>query len=162
MSISYNTLEKKSSHAFKNTVFLLGEDKYGIKYWLEAPSWDCDHYWGFGYIETYSYNNNPSTSRDINSHEHAGNFMDWCIEWNGKVPKLSNTTFTQKEAWELCELFKRFQLFKDLAGYYTRGGCHIAEVSNDYITKDLDKAKEINQGVLKDTMDRIIKIIRGL
>ena len=161
MVINYKTLQKSESHAFTKDVYLLGEDEEGIKYWLEAPSWDCNHYWGFGYIETYTKNNSPATSKDINSHQHAGNFMDWCITWNGKEPILTETTFTEKEAWELCELFKRFYLFKDLAAYYTSGGCYVAEIKDDFITKDLDKAKEINQGILRDIMDRIIKIVRG-
>jgi len=160
MAISYGTIEKSKSHAFKKDVFLLGEDKDGIRYWLEAPSWDCGHYWGFVYIETYTNNNSPSTSRDVNSHQHAGNFMEWCIKWNGKEPILSKTTFTDKEAWQLCELFRRFELFKELAGFYHRGSCYVSEVPLSY-GKDEAKEQEINQVVIREIMDKIIEIVRG-
>jgi hypothetical protein len=46
-------LSKRKSHAFGKDIYLIGKDKSGTNYWLESPSWDCDWYWGFGYIETY-------------------------------------------------------------------------------------------------------------
>jgi hypothetical protein len=129
MKTTYEAMKKQQSHAFGKTVYLLGADEHGTKYWLEAPSWDCEWYWGFGYIETYTRNDSPSTSKDINSHQHAGDFMDWCMEWNGKEPTLKETTFSNSEAWELCELFSRFEMFKDMAGYYHRGGTHTASIT---------------------------------
>jgi len=30
--------------------YFLGNDKEGIPYYLELPRWDCDWYWGLGYI----------------------------------------------------------------------------------------------------------------
>ena len=50
-------MKKQTTTAFKKKIYLLGADAEGTKYWLEAPSWDCDWYWGFGYVETYTNNN---------------------------------------------------------------------------------------------------------
>ena len=47
-------LNKKKIHVFGKDAYLLGKDDQGIQYWLESPSWDCDWYWGFGYVETYT------------------------------------------------------------------------------------------------------------
>jgi len=63
-------MKKRISEAFGKKVYLLGKDDEGTLYWLEAPSWDCGWYWGFGYIETYTNNNNPNRSQDITSHQH--------------------------------------------------------------------------------------------
>ena len=68
-------MDKRKSHAFKKDIYLLGADSCGNKYWLEAPSWDCKWYWGFGYIETYTNSDNPSISNDIISHQHWCNHM---------------------------------------------------------------------------------------
>lgn len=65
-------MKKQKSKAFRKEIYLLGCDSSGQNYWLEAPSWDCNWYWGFGYIETYTNNSNPSISKDIESHQH------WC------------------------------------------------------------------------------------
>lgn len=151
-------MEKQQSRAFGKEVYLLGADEDGIKYWLEAPSWDCGWYWGFGYIETYTSNNNPSTSRDINTHQHAGDFMDWCIEWNSKTPTLKETTFSNKEAWELCELFKRFNLFKNLAEYYHSGGCHVTSLGDD--KKDIETCKRINEIDIPYITGKIVEILK--
>lgn len=48
-------MDKQRSRAFGKKIYLLGEDKCGDRYWLEEPFWDCGWYWGFGYIETYSW-----------------------------------------------------------------------------------------------------------
>jgi hypothetical protein len=151
-------MKKQKQHAFGKDVYLLGADKNGAWYWLEAPSWDCGCYWGFGYIETYTRNKQPQYSKDITSHSHANNFMNWCIEWNGKASILKETTFTQDEAWKLCELFKRFYLFKDLAELYYHGSAHIT--SSCYSMQDEVKAEEINKQVLPQIMDNIINILK--
>jgi hypothetical protein len=80
-------MEKQKDHAFGKDVYLLGTDENGIRYWLEAASWDCGWYWGFGYIETYKNNQTPSKAQDFDSHEHANNFLSkWFIEHNGSKP----------------------------------------------------------------------------
>ena len=33
--------------------FFIGKDAEGVSYWIEEPSWDCDWYWGFGYVQGY-------------------------------------------------------------------------------------------------------------
>ena len=62
-------MQKKKIYAF-GYHYLLGIDSVGIKHYVEAPSWDCGWYWGFGYIESYTNNNSPGTSRDKQSHQH--------------------------------------------------------------------------------------------
>ena len=63
-------MKKQKNHAFGKDIYLLGKDNGDTLYWLEAGSWDCKWYWGFGYVETYTNNNHPSRSRDISSHQH--------------------------------------------------------------------------------------------
>lgn len=48
-------LEKRIDSAFGKKVFLLGIDEYEQEYWLKESSWDCNWYWGFGYIFTFDY-----------------------------------------------------------------------------------------------------------
>lgn len=98
-------LEKQKIRKFNCDMYLLGADEEGTKYWLQAPSWDCDRYWGFGYIETL----NP-TQTDIESHQHATDFYS---EWKSNV--LKQTTFTDEESWALCELFDNFYTLRELA-----------------------------------------------
>jgi len=151
-------MTKQKDHAFGKDVYLLGKDSDGILYWLEQPKWDCGWYWGFGYIETYQNNRLPSKASDIESHSHADNFMrDYFTEWNGSTPILAETTFSEKEGWELSELFKRFYTLRECAGMFGRGGCHVSGTS-DYL-KDEKLAKRINEELIPKVTARIIEIL---
>jgi hypothetical protein len=157
-------MKKTKKHAFNKDVYLLGKDKYGTYYWLESPSWDCGHYWGFGYIESYTNNKQPQLAKDINSHEHATSFMsEFFIEWNGSKPRLTETTFTQSEGWEICELFKRFYILKETAGMYSKSSAHVSKSVLESIgyNRECDKeqAERINKYHIPKVTDRILEIL---
>jgi len=152
-------MKKEKLHVFGKDIFLLGKDEEGTKYWLEAPSWDCGWYWGFGYIETYTNNRSPQNSRDISSHQHADDFMSvWFTEWNNSKPKLAHKTFTDKEGWELSELFKQFYFLKDAAANFNRGKCHVASTKTK-LWKKPQLTKEINDKLIPMITKRILEIL---
>lgn len=153
------TTQKTKSHAFGKDVYLLGSDSDGILYWLEEPKWNCGWYWGFGYIETYTSNANPSRSRDINSHQHATNFMaNWFTEWNGSKPKLTSQVFSNAEGWELSELFEQFYFLQSAAENFGRGKCHCANTTAPKWEKK-ELAKEINEVHIPAVTKRILEIL---
>jgi hypothetical protein len=142
MKTKKELISKQKDHAFRKDVYLLGKDKGGIKYWLESPSWDCDWYWGFGYVETYKQNWLPSKAKDINGHRHINGILgpqekyDFDKKAFVKAEHVSNlidselfaaTTFTESESWQLTELFKQFYLLKDMAAFCGKDlpGCHV-------------------------------------
>ena len=144
-----NTLKKKKSKAFGKEVYLLGEDKQGIRYWLESPSWDCEWYWGFGYVETYT------------SHQHINNLLGDQIIYDDKcqkyvkvgyihnlydTPLFVKTTFSYDEGWLLTELFKQFYLLRDLSDFCHKSppGCHIT-------------TSPVNHGDLSDWYNKVNK-----
>jgi len=152
-------MKKRKEHAFGKDVYLLGSDKEGSLYWLESPSWDCDWYWGFGYIETYTRNKSPQASNDIISHEHADNFMSkWFTEWNGSKPRLEECTFTERESWEISELFEQFYFLQEAAKNFGRGRCHCANTTVKLWEKP-ELVKELNEVILPEVMNRIIEIL---
>lgn len=159
MNTIQTQLEKTKSHAFGKDVYLLGTDAQGVKYWLESPSWDCGWYWGFGYIQTYVRNQMPDRAKDIDSHEHAENFLsEWFTEWNNSTPRLSMQTFSSQEGWELSELFAQFYFLKSAAENFGRGKCYVANTSApNWEKKDL--VKEINEKLIPAVTARIIEIL---
>jgi hypothetical protein len=151
-------MKKQKSHAFGNDVYLLGKGFNGVYYWLLAPQWHCNWYWGFGYIETYTNNKYPYLSRDLQSCSHANDFLSkYFTEWNGNKPILACKTFTEAEGWELCELFESFYLLKNTAEFYGRGKSHVAPTCIDLKNKRL--ARKINEIELPLIMNRIIEIL---
>ena len=136
-------IDKKVNYAFGKTIYLLGKDKYGDFIWLEAPSWDCDHYWGFGYIERYTNNRSPQNSRDISSHTHWNSeivgkheYYDTekeCFRLNKDYihhlndnPDITETVLTETESWKLAELMKSFYKLKEIKELFASGSAHIA------------------------------------
>lgn len=169
------TISKKKSHAFGKDIYLLGCDHDGTKYWLEAPKWDCGWYWGFGYVETYTNNSNPSIAIDITSHQHIDSSFMGEIEfynhdknvWDKtdyisnifNCPKLTSTTFTEKEGWTLSELFKTFYNLKEAAEVFGRGGSYITHNPCQSIVQNKEWAKHINEVMIPAITSEIIKML---
>ena len=140
-------MKKQTTVAFNKKIYLLGKDAEGTKYWLEAPSWDCDWYWGFGYVEAYTNNDCPSRARDIESHQHFdGLFLN-----NSKVNAFDSfkeffkeTTLDQKEIHLLIDYMSSFYKLKDVAKTLGVGYSNMTET-----------AKEINEKILPAIFKRI-------
>ena len=140
-------MKKQTTVAFNKKIYLLGKDAEGTKYWLEAPSWDCDWYWGFGYVETYTNNNCPSKAADINSHQH----FDSLFLNDSKVSAFDSfkeffkeTTLDQKEIHLLIDYMSSFYKLKDVAKTLGVGYSNMTET-----------AKEINEKILPAIFKRI-------
>lgn len=150
---------KSKSHAFNKDIYLLGIDEQGIKYWLESPTWDCGWYWGFGYIETYTNNRSPKSSRDISSHQHADKFLsEYFTSWNGSKPILKDSTFTNKEGWELSELFSQFYFLREAAEKFKNGKSNCANTTIKTWEKP-NLVKEINEKLIPEVTKRILEIL---
>lgn len=174
-----NILTKVYTRGLSKDVYLLGVDNDGLAYWLEAPSWDCGWYWGFGYVETFTQNWNPSASRDINGHEHIDTsflgqetISKWddigkqYIENKGKYihniydsSKFKYTTFSEKEGWTLSELFKSFYLLGESAGLFGSGSAHTSSNPVEDVLKDETLTKRINEVMIPAVTAEIIKIL---
>ena len=161
-------MEKKTTMAFgRKKVYLLGKDLDGTMYWLEAPSWDCDWYWGFGYVETYTYNSRPDKSHDILSHRHIDSTFMGEIGENGEyvynifnAPLLKGgTTFTEKEGWELSELFEQYYTLKEASDMFHIGGSHISSTA---VKHDSEECKRMYDYINKTMMPAIFKRIEEI
>lgn len=160
-------INKQIAKAFGKKTYLLGCDADGIYYWLESPSWDCDWYWGFGYVKTYTNNKHPELSRDINSHRHIDNSfrgkIDGCTEYIYNIydaPLLSGgTTFTKKEGWELSELFSQFYTLRKAADFFHSGKSNI---SSTICTHDKEECKRIYDYINQTMMPKIFKRIKEI
>jgi hypothetical protein len=163
MKTQKQLIKKQKSNAFGKDIYLFGVDTEGKKYWLESPEWDCGWYWGFGYIETYTNNSNPSKSRDIQSHQHFSgfvgsqenyNFEKQCFVkgeyihnvWDNGI--FAGFTFDEKIGWNISELFKQFYLLKEMSDF-----CHKKPVAGCNLTT----VKDVDHGDMTELYDKINK-----
>ena len=144
-------MKKQTTIAFNKKIYLLGADAEGTKYWLEAPSWDCDWYWGFGYVETYTNNNCPSKAADINSHQH----FDSLFLNDSKVNAFDafkeffkETTLNEREIWLLIDYMYSFYALKRAAGILSMGYSHMTEKAKLSEVQSTEMSKEINEKIL--------------
>lgn len=147
-------MQKKEIHAFGKH-YLLGSDKEGIKHYLQKPSWDCDWYWGFGYIHTYTNNNNPEMSRDLNSHYHWDSFKEYPHPIH-----LVKTPFTENEWWKLRELAKTIYTLRETAQLFHLGSAHITNNPLRDEIKNPEIAEHINKVLIPKLWAEMEKILK--
>jgi len=143
-------------------VFLLGVDECGQNVWLEAASWDCGWYWGFGYIETYEKNVNPGRARDISSHSRYNSSI-----WSSKNEKgdfvyhvnmmdWNASTLTDGEAWKLSELMREFYCLRETAELFGRGSMNICDAG---FPKNESLVKRINEVLLPAIFEKVYSLL---
>ena len=156
-------MDKKSFKWHGRKYYLLGADEDGINYWIEEGHFDCDWYWGFGYVETFTNNANPSRSKDIQSHSHFNylffNQKAYCLDSFNDL--LVETPFTEKEIWKLLELMKSFYIVREYADTIYRGGAHITSNPVAEIIQSESEYKRINETVIPAIMNEVYKILEG-
>jgi hypothetical protein len=161
-------MQKRKDCAFGKNVYLLGENEYGEQVWLEAPSWDCGWYWGFGYVEVYAGRGgvgrvSPSKASDINSHSHFDGLL-WFTEENGSYvhhlnasPKMKETVLTDEESWELADLMKSFYTLKKTAEFFHQGNSHVS--STGVSLKNPEIEKYVNEVAIPAITARVLEIL---
>jgi len=115
--------------------YLLGSGTDGTHYDLLAPSWDCGWYWGFGYVQSKgSHEHIPGFLGEQVYYEKGERKESYYIHNIYDSPRLEKVTFTEKEGWQLSELFKQFYLLKNMAEFCHRSkpNCHITTSPVDH------------------------------
>lgn len=152
-------LEKRISKVRGKNVYLLGEDEEGTKYWLEEANWDCAWYWGFGYVETYTNNNNPSLARDINSHQHFDSMFLKKGTFSSYKSFFAKSTLKEEEIWQLLELMQTFYTLKETAILLHCGGSYVTSNPLENLLKSEEQEKEINEKILPALFTEVYKLL---
>lgn len=154
---------KRTMYNFGKKCFYLGQDASGVNYWLEAATWDCEWYWGGGYVETYTNNNNPERARDIQSHQHFDGLF-----FRGRenahdlfIKKFVVNPFSDSEVWKICELMQAFYTARHYSDMLHCGGAHYTTNPAADTIKSEDEYKRINENVIPAIMNELYKIMEG-
>ena len=110
---------------------------------IEKHKWDCDWYWGFGYIGNKS------------SHFH----IDSLISSETDVNKVfEDTKISQSEWWIIRDLFIQAYALKKAAEVYRFGGHQTTVAGLTDIIKNANRATELNKD-LERVLDLVWKFI---
>ncbi len=123
----------------------LGKNKNYGNIYLTKHKWDCDWYWGFGYVG------------NVNCHFHIDSLINhpekYNEKWTDVTHQFSETWLTQEQWWILRDLFISAYSLKKAAEVYRYGG-HQIEKASPYRVTSPEKAKMINDD-LKIVLDNI-------
>lgn len=155
-------MEKRTTKAFNKKIYLLGRCKEdGKNVWLEEPSWDCGWYWGFGYLEKYTNNDNPSMARDICEHTHFDKFFEKGGAYEAFIDYFEETTLRPDEIWLLLDYMNTFYALRKVADIFHSGSSHYTSRAEMELLKDTDLYNHINQEILPALFKRIDTLLGG-
>ena len=152
-------LEKKKINKFGEH-YLLGIDDDETKHWLEKPSWQCCWYWGIGYVHTFTNNDNPEHSTDIQMHYHFKNFENNNRNmYDNFKQKFTESVLSDKELWTFCELIKSAYILRNYSDMLYLGGAHYTENPKKDLIKNPAEYERINKIILPAIFDEIDKLL---
>ena len=156
-------MKKQKNYAFGKDIYLLGKDSDGILYWLEAAGWDCDWYWGGGYVKSYTNNKHPENAKDIISHQHFDSlfFNNRTDEYAAFKEFFSETPFTDSEIWKLLELMKAFYIARKYSDMIHQGGAYYTTNPAKEAIQNPTEYDRINKEMIPAIMQEIYKIMEG-
>lgn len=153
-------MKKQKITKFGKNYYLLGKRKEnGAKVWLEEGHFDCDWYWGIGYVEEFN-----ARYTDINMHTHFDslflNGKKCCIDLFKEY--FNDTTLTEGETWQLLENIKTLYTMREYSDTLYIGGSNITSNENAEIIKNNEEYKRINEVVIPKLLETIYKILGGV
>lgn len=155
-------INKKISRAFNKTIYLLGQDKDGINYWMEEPTFDCGWYFSIGYIETYTHNSRPDLAKDINSHEHFDSkFLDGKGYVDGYQNFFKKSVLDRHSIYRLFELMECAYTLSKMAGICEKGSAWVSKNDCYDTLKDQSWYLEIIQKKLPAVISEICNLLGG-
>jgi len=139
------------------TMYLLGTDKEGIKYWLGAPSWDCGWYWSIGYVYILDNNEDPEHSSDITSLDH---FEGFGFKDPDEFRKLfAETPLSGDGIWELLEIMRTLRISEDYAECIWSGGAHITHNPCKSVVQDTKERDRINNVLIPALLGELDRLL---
>lgn len=144
--------------------YLLGKDKDGNNYYLAFPSWDCDWYWGFGYInhangmfhwdgETFS----TIEERPVNTVDGFTNFIKESPLY--KPGKNERTWEKYSEVYKLADLMKSFYTAKEYANLLHSGHSYFTSSKDVPDLKNNAEYVRINTEVIPTLLRAIHELL---
>lgn len=141
--------------------YLLGINKNDEYVWLEAPSWDCGWYWGFGYLHTFTNNKQPERSRDLDSHQHFDSlFLSGPACPRDMFKKyFKSTVLADSEIWELCDYMQTFYTLKSAAELFKHGYSYQTEKAKIDELKSSEQQDLVNKVWLPEVFKRVENLL---
>lgn len=127
----------------------LGTTLQGDKLYLRRPSWDCDWYWGFGYVG----------NKDL--HTHLNYLHPDKIIWKLEEVFTEDSFIIKDRAdyWLFCECVTSIYQLRKTAELFYRGGSHVGNNPIREELQDLELYTKINSELIPKLIDEMYKVL---
>jgi len=135
----------------ENRVFFGTRKSDNIRIYLSKPSWDCNWYWGFGYLgnkDEHYHLSGYADARNINMYD----ALEQDYDLNPKI---------KEKLWDFCELVKTAYALKETAEVLGRGGSHYTKNACASVIKNPEEVTRINEVVLPSIFEQLNLIYEG-
>lgn len=138
------------------------------KIYISKPSWDCDWYWGFGYLgnkhEHYHLSSYAEKTHCLKLED--GKYKVFTENRNINMYDALNEDYElskniKNNLWIFCELVKTAYTLKETAEVLGRGGSHYTTNPVAETIKNKEEVNRINKEVLPAIFEEIRKILTG-
>lgn len=137
----------------------------GKKIYLSRPSWDCNWYWGFGYLGNKDCNYHVEGLKTIESYNFEKQvWQHEFVNLHDGFKKHFGDSFVvknDKDIWTLSELFETFYTLREAAEILGRGGSHYTTNPCKDTIINKGEVERINNIVLHAIFDEIYKILES-
>lgn len=139
----------------KNKYFLGIRKEDGMKVYMEKENWDCDWYWGFGYVRTYKRG-------DVFDYQHFDNLFLSGNIFDSYKDYFIESTLNDDEIWMLLGYMKEYYVLKEYAellqyGNWISIGAK-AVLEDKYKEKNELEVERINKILLPEVFYKIDKL----
>lgn len=151
-------MKKQTIEKFGKKYYLLGTRKEdNKKVWLEQASFDCDWYWGIGYIEVFN-----RTYTDIDEHTHFDSLFLETNVYNSFKDYFNETTLNDNEIWQLLELMHTIYRLRKYSDTIYQNGSHITSnnIENKIFSEDI--YKKMYNKINNEDIPKLLKEVYNL
>lgn len=113
-------MKKEIKERFGKKYYLLGVNQDNEKVWLEQGHFDCDWYWGVGYVEIFN-----KYYTDIEMHSHFDSMFLQKNIYNSYIDYFKEITLQKNEVWQLLELMQTIYTLRKTSDMIHSKGSHI-------------------------------------
>ena len=152
-------MEKKVVTVHGKKYYLLGVNKQGEHVYLMEASWDCDWYWGLGYVRTFTNDRCPQLSRDIRMHDHFDSMFLKKDLHDSFLEYFTDTVLTDDEIWALLELMKSLYKLKEYSDFLHLGGAYVTKNPCENEIRNDEEYKRINQFVIPLLNNKVYELL---
>lgn len=147
---------------FPFNIYIGIDRKTGYKIYLNGFSWDCNGYYGGGYLSYYNKIGRPALQ--IQTHFNIA-FLDNIIKnnqsalWFSLSDIVNDAQFNSNEWWRIKDLYCQFYALKKAADVFKYGG-HCTSQGRNKKEINLDMNYKINEHIQDIIIPEIMKALK--